>query len=62
MFSSVLSNNITEQVVTDAPSPVNMNVTKNKFGCLVEESVFEENHVEKTISAPMVPFHMDYVQ
>lgn len=37
-------------------------VTKNKFGCLVEESVFSHPHVEKTITAPLVPFHMDYEQ
>mgnify|MGYP001001332028 CR=1 FL=1 len=46
--------------VTDAPSPVSQSVMKNKFGCLVEESVYEHPYVEKTISAPLVPFHMDY--
>ena len=37
-------------------------VEKNKFGCLVEESVFPRSRIEKTITAPLTPFHMDYAQ
>ena len=37
-------------------------VEKNGFGCLVEESVFPRKRVEKTITAPLTPFHMDYAQ
>ena len=49
------------QSVSDALSaPLSTKVSKNKFGCLVEESVFPYPHVEKTIKAPLVPFHMDY--
>ena len=42
--------------------PLKQTVTKNKFGCLVEESVFAHPHTEKVITAPLVPYHMDYVQ
>ena len=37
-------------------------VSKNPFGCLVEESIFPYPHVEKVIKAPLTPFHMDYSQ
>ena len=37
-------------------------MSKNDFGCLVEESVFPKGHVEKTITAPLTPFHADYTQ
>ena len=47
---------------SDAQEPVSTSVSKNKFGCLVEETVFSHPHVEKTITAPLVPFHMDYEQ
>ena len=64
LFDSILSNStgMPELISTDAAAPIDQSVTKNKFGCLVEESVFAESHVEKTITAPLVPFHMDYVQ
>ena len=41
---------------------LNHQVAKNNFGCLVEESLYEGAHVEKTIKAPLVPFHLDYTQ
>lgn len=37
-------------------------MSKNSFGCLVEESIYEHPYVHKKITAPMVPFHMDYSQ
>jgi len=42
--------------------PLTTKVSKNKFGCLVDESIFPYPYVEKTIKAPLVPYHMDYVQ
>jgi hypothetical protein len=29
---------------------------------LVEEAVYANSYVEKTIKAPLIPFHMDYTQ
>ena len=37
-------------------------ISKNRFGCLVEETVYPYPHTQKTIKAPLIPFHMDYVQ
>lgn len=47
---------------SDSFGPISTNVSKNKFGCLVEENVYSYPHTEKTIKAPLVPFHMDYAQ
>ena len=47
---------------SDSIGPLSQKVTKNKFGCLVEETIFAHPHTEKVISAPLVPYHMDYVQ
>lgn len=47
---------------SDSLGPISTNVSKNKFGCLVEENIYSYPHTEKTIKAPLVPFHMDYVQ
>ena len=60
LFEQIVGNDTVTEV-TDA-SPVSSNVSKNKFGCLVEENIFDHPHVEKTITAPMTPFHADYVQ
>lgn len=63
LFESLVghANNFAEQV-SDSVAPISQKVSKNKFGCLVEESIYPHPHVEKTIKAPLVPFHMDYVQ
>ena len=50
------------KAVSDYIDPVSQSVYKNKFGCLVEESLFEHPYVEKTISAPLTPFERDYAQ
>lgn len=42
--------------------PLSRQVRKNNFGMLVEEAVFANSYVEKTIKAPLIPFHMDYSQ
>ena len=47
---------------SDKVGPISQTVNKNKFGCLVEESIFAHPHTEKVITAPLVPYHMDYVQ
>jgi len=47
---------------SDSFGPITTNVSKNKFGCLVEENIYSYPHTEKTIKAPLVPFHMDYAQ
>lgn len=47
---------------SDKIGPLSQTVSKNKFGCLVEETIFAHPHTEKVITAPLVPFHMDYVQ
>ena len=64
LLESIVSfrNNVTE--VSDAgleAKIAHQSVSKNKFGCVVEETVYEHPYVEKTIKAPLVPFHMDYV-
>ena len=38
------------------------NIEKNAMGCLVEESVYDNYYVEKAITAPALPYHLDYVQ
>ena len=77
LFESILGNvSSTVQEVADAAThkiieksgidkllkPITQNVSKNKFGCLVEESIFNTPYIEKTITAPLVPYHMDHVQ
>jgi hypothetical protein len=47
---------------SDKIGPLSQTVSKNKFGCLVEETVFAHPHTEKVISAPLLPYHLDYVQ
>ena len=37
-------------------------MSKNRFGCHVEESVYLDQRVEKVVKAPLLPFEMDYVQ
>ena len=37
-------------------------MSKNRFGCYVEESVYLDQRVEKVVKAPLLPFEMDYVQ
>ena len=56
-----LYKNISDKV-TEHVAPLTTKVSKNKFGALVEESVFPFPYVEKTITAPLVPFNMDYAQ
>ena len=54
---------MTNEAVTDAgEQPIKQTISRNKFGCMVEESVFAHPHVEKVIKAPLLPFHEDYVQ
>lgn len=75
LINTALAQNLFEQIVggesnvvleTDSAVPqldlLSHQVTKNNFGCLVEEAVYAGSHVEKTIKAPLVPFHMDYAQ
>ena len=51
------------QQITDSVPNVSHNLTKNKFGCLVEEKVYkDEPLIEKTITAPLLPYHLDYAQ
>lgn len=47
--------------VKDQISAHTTKVSKNRFGALVEESIFPYPYVEKKIKAPLVPYHMDYV-
>ena len=49
------------EVVSDASEqPIKQTVSMNKFGCMVEETIYAHPHVEKVIKAPLVPFHEDY--
>ena len=47
---------------SDKIGPLSQTVSKNKFGCVVEQTIFAHPHTEKVITAPLVPYHMDYVQ
>jgi len=63
LFESIMSSaESTLEKISDAVAPLTHKLSKNKFGCLVEESIFEHPYVEKTIKAPLVPYHMDYAQ
>ena len=42
--------------------PISQSSSQNNFGCMVDEAVFEGQYREKTITAPLVPFHLDYSQ
>jgi hypothetical protein len=35
---------------------------KNSSGCLVEETVYDNQYIEKVISAPALDYQYDYVQ
>ena len=71
---AVLAQNLLERIAggqnihveTDAAKevllPLSTRMHKNQFGCFIEEAVFENQYVEKTITAPTVPFHLDYAQ
>ena len=50
------------KMVSDIIEPASQNVSKNKFGCLVEEAIFDYPYVEKKITAPLIPFEQDYSQ
>ena len=60
-FLEAITASVAVDQVSDSASPTSQTITKNKFGCLVEESVWPNSHVEKKITAPLVPYHMDYV-
>lgn len=75
LFEQILGDDATQyiQQVTDSVDaalldasdkigPLSQKVTKNKFGCLIEETIFAHPHTEKVITAPLMPYHMDYVQ
>ena len=42
--------------------PISSNISKNQFGCIVEETVYADQYTEKVIRAPMLPLHLDYEQ
>ena len=46
----------------DDSQPLKQTLSKNGFGCMVEESVYSHPRVEKTIKAPLVPFSQDPAQ
>ena len=61
LLEAILGDTAQQQdIVTDGP--LRQSVSKNKFGCVVEESIFSHPHVEKVIKAPLLPYHLDYVQ
>ena len=64
LFESVIGTlNDAVDIVSDATDvPLTQTVSKNKFGCIVEETIYSHPHTEKVIKAPLVPFHMDYTQ
>ena len=41
---------------------VSSTISKNDMGCTVEESVYDNLHVETTITAPALPYIWDYEQ
>ena len=51
-----------ESVSDASEQPIKQTMSMNKFGCMVEESVFAHPYVEKVIKAPLLPFHEDHVQ
>ena len=58
---NLLESLMTNEAVTDAgEQPIKQTISRNKFGCMVEESIFDRPHVEKVIKAPLLPFDMDY--
>ena len=61
LFETIVGSSTDLREETDA-APVSQSMSKNSFGCLVEESVFEDSYVEKVIKAPLMPFHLDYAQ
>ena len=61
MFAA--SGSLRLQIESDAPvTPLSERITKNQFGCIVEETVFANNYVEKVVKAPLLPLHLDYAQ
>ena len=63
LFETIKSadSNLVEATDANLAEPVTHNISKNKFGCLVEEKIYEHPLIEKKITAPLVPYHMDYV-
>ena len=41
---------------------VSSSIKKNNMGCLVEETVYDNDYVEKVVSAPAYDYVHDYVQ
>ena len=55
-----------DEAVYDQPSLagniVSSSINKNDMGCLVEETIYDNEYVEKIITAPALDYQYDYVQ
>lgn len=62
LFESIVSSNTSVLEETDSTEGLllSQSVQKNNFGCLIEESVYDNAYTEKLVKAPLVPIHMDY--
>ena len=65
LFEDLANTAAEKEVVSDQPSLrgnlVTQNIEKNAMGCLIEESVYDNQYVEKVITAPALEYHLDYV-
>ena len=50
----LLESLMTEAVTDASEQPLKQSMSRNKFGCMVEETIFDYPHVEKVIRAPAV--------
>ena len=66
LFEELRANEKEEEVVVDEPSLrgnfLTSSIEKNNHGCIVEQTVYDNEYVETVVTAPSLPYHYDYAQ
>ena len=61
-----LKNRVKDDLVYDQPSlagnEVSSSIKKSTMGCLVEQTIYDNQYIETQVTAPAVDFLSDYVQ